>query len=181
MSKDPEQRALGAQDEGITLSPLSVDDWRLWRDLRIEALREAAYAFGSKLSDWQGPGDTEERWRARLTDVPLNIVARLDGKPVGMVSAISPDVKSAELISMWVAPFARGSGVGDALIQAVVSWAERQHARQVVLAVRADNERAIALYARHEFIDSGPVRNTNDGEPPERLMTTTLASSRAQS
>jgi hypothetical protein len=81
----PEQRAEGAHDEGrlLELKILDIDDWRLWRELRIEALREAPYAFGSKLKDWRGAGDTEERWRARLREVPLNIIARLDGKPGG--------------------------------------------------------------------------------------------------
>ncbi len=87
-----------------------------------------------------------------------------------MLSVINAEGHTAELISMWVAPFARGHGVGDALIQAVVSWAKRQHASRVALAVRTDNERAIALYARHGFFDSGPDPDLADGRPPERLM-----------
>lgn len=136
----------------------------------MEALREAPYAFGLKLSDWQGSGDTEARWRERFTDVPLNVIALLDGKPAGMVGALVADGNTVELISMWVAPFARGRGVGDALIQAIVSWAEKQHADRLVLSVRNDNGRAIALYARHGFIDAGPDPTIAAGEPPERLM-----------
>lgn len=136
----------------------------------MEALREAPYAFGLKLSDWQGPGDTEARWRERFTTVPLNVIALLNGKPAGIVGALVADGNTVELISMWVAPFARGRGVGDALIQAIISWAEKQHANRLVLSVRNDNGRAIALYARHGFIDAGPDPTIADGEPPERLM-----------
>lgn len=31
------------------------------------------------------------RFRARLTEVPFNLIAELDGKPAGMVSGTHPD------------------------------------------------------------------------------------------
>jgi ribosomal protein S18 acetylase RimI-like enzyme len=173
LSKDPEQRTEGAHVEGsmLELQVLNVDDWPLWRELRLEALAEAPYAFRSALRDWQGAGDTETRWKERFSTVPLNIVARLNGKPAGIVGASIIDEGGAvELRSMWVAPYARGHGVGDALIQAVVSWVKEQRVNRVVLAVRNDNTRAIALYSRHGFIDSGPDPELADGQAPERLM-----------
>lgn len=91
-----------------------------------------------------------------------------------MVGALVADGNTVELISMWVAPFARGRGVGDALIQAIVPWAEKQHADRLVLSVRNDNARAIALYARHGFIDAGPDPTIAGGEPPERRMIKSL-------
>jgi ribosomal protein S18 acetylase RimI-like enzyme len=51
-------------------------------------------------------------------------------------------------------------GVGDALIAAVVSWAKRQHAQRVMLAVVPGNTHAIELYRRSGFIGGGRV----DGE-----------------
>jgi len=41
------------------------------------------------LAEWQGAGDRAERWRARL-EIPdsHNVVAVLDGRPVGMVSGV---------------------------------------------------------------------------------------------
>lgn len=66
---------------------LNPDDWQLWRNLRLQALEEAPYAFSSRLADWQGEGDTEVRWRARLSAVPFNIIADLNDAPAGMVSA----------------------------------------------------------------------------------------------
>src|SRR5579871_2075459 len=109
--------------ESVVLQILSPEDWRLFRALRLEALREAPYAFSTALAGWQGEGDAESRWRARLTDVPLNLVARYEGTPAGMASATAPTNGTSELISMWVAPHARGKGVASALIDAVVSWA----------------------------------------------------------
>jgi ribosomal protein S18 acetylase RimI-like enzyme len=142
----------------VNLRKIGVDDWPIWRKLRLEALEEAPYAFRSTLADWQGQGDTEVRWRGRLSDVPFNIVAEWQKTPAGMASGTAPDPDgSVELISVWVAPFARGHGVGDALVDGVVEWAREQQALRVVLAVFESNERALALYRRHGFMDIGPM------------------------
>jgi ribosomal protein S18 acetylase RimI-like enzyme len=147
----------------IEVQLLGPDDWQLWRQMRLEALEESAAAFSSALAQWTGPGDTEERWRARISNVPLNVVLRLDGAPAGMVSAYVRADDTVELISMWTAPFARGRGVGDAAVRAVLGWADP---RDVVLSVKADNKPAIALYQRHGFIDAGQSPDDAD----ERLM-----------
>ncbi len=155
----------------ISIRRLAVDDWRDWRDLRQEALREAPYAFGSVLADWQGAGDTEERWRARLTSVEFNAIALLDDARVGMVSG-SSEGEYPELISMWVAPSARGHGVGDALINSVIEWARSAKWNTLVLSVIEGNEQALALYRRNGFEDRGRAIDA-DG-PAERFMTLDL-------
>ncbi|MFC7550177.1 GNAT family N-acetyltransferase [Plantactinospora sp. GCM10030261] len=138
----------------LELRELTVDDWTIWRELRLAALAEAPYAFGSTLADWQGDGDREERWRGRLA-LPgsYNLVAVLDDQPVGMVSGIPVDGADgiAELISMWVSPAGRGRGVGVRLVEAVADWARRRGARVLRLAVMSDNAAAIALYERAGF------------------------------
>lgn len=151
-----------AAKNAISLRVVGADDWLLWRSLRLEALSEAAYAFSSTLADWQEERDTEKRWRDRLSTVAVNIVADLDGMPAGMVSGTTPNQDgTAELISMWVAPFARGRGVGDALVGAVVEWARKQRAARIALAVFESNDHAVLLYRRHRFGDVGAVDSTD--------------------
>jgi len=158
----------------VELHRLSPDDWRLWRIARLQALEDAPYAFGTSLSEWQGEGDLESRWRKRLGDVPFNVVATVDGRPVGQVSGTDLDDQgSVGLISMWVAPIARGSGVGEALIGAVIVWAEQIGAREVSLEVKEGNSHAIALYERIGFVDRGISADT----PDERTMTRLLVPS----
>jgi ribosomal protein S18 acetylase RimI-like enzyme len=100
--------------------------------------------------------------------VPFNVVAYFDGLPAGIASGTKPDERHGiELISMWVAPAARGEGAGEALIAAVADWARTQNAATVELSVREDNQRAIALYARCGFVDEGRVAQA---VPPERRM-----------
>ncbi len=136
---------------------LTPDGWRTWRALRLAALAEAPHAFGSRLADWQGDRDREERWRARLA-IPgsYNVVALLDGQPVGMASGVPTGEDGVvELISMWVSPAARGRGVGDELVAAVERWARRVPARVVRLAVAPGNGNAAALYRRTGFVETG--------------------------
>jgi ribosomal protein S18 acetylase RimI-like enzyme len=123
---------------------ITVEEWTLWRELRLQALEEAPYAFGSTLADWQGEGDQEQRWRSRLEDVDFNAIATLAGRNAGMVSGVLGNQR-VELISMWVAPFARGRRVGDALVDSVIWWAEELNITSVELSVKEDNFPAIAL------------------------------------
>ena len=151
----------------VEIQRIGPDEWEVFRDLRLRALREAPYAFGSRYEDWaRAP---EERWRNRLENVPLNLVARMDGELVGMASGVLEDEDGVELISMWVDPVARGSGVADALIEAVVAWA-RTGGRSTYLMVRSENARAVSAYARAGFVDLGIPPGQDPGEPPENRM-----------
>ncbi|MGW8375129.1 GNAT family N-acetyltransferase [Streptomyces sp. ODS28] len=161
--------------------PLTSDDWRRWREVRLAALAEAPYAFGSTLADWQGAGDREERWRARLS-IPgaLDLLAVLDSdgggngghsQPVGMASGVpGPHEGVVELISMWVSAAARGHGVGDRLVRSVLEWAAARHAHTVELAVMPGNAHAFALYRRHGFADLGPLGDVLPDGRREHLL-----------
>jgi ribosomal protein S18 acetylase RimI-like enzyme len=145
----------------------------------LAALEEAPRAFSSRLADWQDDGDNEMRWRARLSTVALNIVAALEGQAAGMVSASAANQDgTSELISMWVAPFARGRGVGDALVAGAIEWARQQRAARIALDVVESNDRAVALYRRHEFVDVGAVDCTGSGTLSERRMVRELSALR---
>ncbi len=157
----------------IELRALTPADWPIWRNLRLAALADAPHAFGSVLADWQGSGDREDRWRGRLS-IPdsYNVVAVLDGEPVGMASGVpTGEPAMVELISMWVSPAARGQGVGDQLIQSVEQWARQVQAGVLRLAVAEDNEPAVALYERNGFRHTGEPSNLMpDGVRREFVM-----------
>ena len=56
-----------------------------------------------------------------------------------------------ELISMFVRPQARGHGVGEAMIDAVIGWARARDATSVHLWVTETNKHALRLYERCGF------------------------------
>lgn len=162
---------MARQDVGVDRKRQAVDlrqigpgEWQLWREVRLRALAEAPYAFGSTLAFWQG-SDLEDRWRSRLADVPLNVVAVAAGSPVGQVSGTALDPEGrVELISMWVDPAVRGAGVAETLVSEVVDWARGTCAAVVVLSVKKQNAPAIGLYRRVGFeptdepADDGEIR-----------------------
>ena len=158
----------GAVYEDTEVVTLPVEAWPRWRALRLAALAQAPEAFGSTLAEWSGPGDTEKRWRSRWVGVPHNLVLVRGGRDVAMVGLSGPsELEPPELLSMWVAPEVRGTGVGDVAVEAVLALAATTYPGQRVgLSVHEHNDRARRLYARHGFVDAGP---SSDG-PGERRM-----------
>jgi GNAT superfamily N-acetyltransferase/ketosteroid isomerase-like protein len=132
----------------ISVRAVGVDDWATWRELRLAALADAPDAFGATLQQWRDADET--RWRERLAAGALHLVADLDDKPAGMVGAVDDPDGGVQLISMWVAPFARGRNIGESLIDALVDWAGE---RTVRLEVVTSNTHARNLYRRNGFVD----------------------------
>lgn len=142
------------------------DDWEAFRDVRLASLADAPGAFGATYADWVDAD--ESRWRSRLADVPVTVVAIVDGRGVGVVSGALSD-HHVELISMWVAPDHRGSGLTGRLIDEVASWASSL-GHDTYLMVRDDNARAIRAYERAGFTDLGVPDDWPGDAPPERRM-----------
>ncbi|WP_329003724.1 GNAT family N-acetyltransferase [Kribbella sp. NBC_00709] len=137
----------------IEIEAVGPDDWKAWRELRLAALEEAAFAFGSQLADWVDA--TEERWRERLSAPgAYQVIATIDGTPVGMAGGFPEGEAAAELVSMWVAPAGRGKGVGNALMTAIEDWARGIGATVLELSVVPGNDPAHDLYERHGYVDT---------------------------
>jgi ribosomal protein S18 acetylase RimI-like enzyme len=159
----------GLMEHEVVVERLTPDGWRRWREVRRAALAEAPEAFGATLAEWSGAGDVEARWRQRLTDVPCNVVALVDGEPVGQASGCTIEEDSdggCEVISVWVAPDQRGTGVVAAVLGAVETWAVAEGATALTLSVKRHNGRAIAAYERLGFRRTGEAGH----DPSEERM-----------
>ncbi|HIW91567.1 MAG TPA: GNAT family N-acetyltransferase [Candidatus Corynebacterium avicola] len=139
-----------------TIHTLSQDDWLNWKALRLEALRESPAAIGSGCEDWKDAADSV--WRQQLSNPDLfHVAAKRDGSWIGMVRGmVDHDGHTVELISMWVAPSARGTGAADQLVGHIEEWG-RERTTELWLSVMPHNERAIALYSRLGFEHSDEV------------------------
>jgi GNAT superfamily N-acetyltransferase len=121
-----------------------------WRCIRLKALEEAPYAFGTtyaEASQWSAA-----RWEAQVVEF-ATFVAVLEGRDVGVARGAEhhrSDVR--ELIGMWVDPTVRRQGIASQLIDSVAVWASAAGAALLVLDVVAGNARAIALYDRVGFV-----------------------------
>ena len=69
----------------------------------------------------------------------------------------------AEILTLAVAPAARGKGLGRALLQAAISKAQALGAQTMFLEVGADNPAALALYAGLGFTKVGDRKGYYQG------------------
>ncbi|WP_158879475.1 GNAT family N-acetyltransferase [Amycolatopsis anabasis] len=135
----------------VHVERLTVEEWALLREVRLRALADAPASFAS--SHEREAGLIEAEWRGWLGKAAW-FVARDAGRPIGLVGGI-PDPAEWFLISMWVAPEGRGSGVAARLIGAVVDAAAADRAEAVALRVNEHNAAARRVYERFGFVATG--------------------------
>lgn len=122
--------------------------------LRLAALAGAPNAFASTYEAEAGrtPADWEERAVAAASGGDrATFLARAGDEPVGLVSSYREANGCFELVSMWVAPGARLSGVGRMLVEEAAAWAASAGAGTLNLWVKKANPAAAALYRRAGF------------------------------
>jgi GNAT superfamily N-acetyltransferase len=126
--------------------------WERWRELRLRALRDAPDAFGSNLE--RETEFTESDWVDRIELGP-SWIAVLDGEDVGIISGGQHRGSEVPWVyATWVDPRARGSGVSEELLGAVVEWARDTGATKLGLDVADRAPRAKRFYERVGFVTS---------------------------
>lgn len=127
---------------------LIEDDWATLRDLRLGALADAPEAFTSTVERERAL--TSDDWRSRTAN---SVVAFVDERPIGMAVFIT-DSDKAQLVGMWVAPEARGTGAAKSIVDAVAARAAHKQ-QPLWLCVYTDNPRAKRFYERYGFVQTG--------------------------
>jgi ribosomal protein S18 acetylase RimI-like enzyme len=156
----------------VRVRRIRPDEAHALRDVRLRALADEPLAFGStQAREAAYPAERWAAWARDSADGPTQAtyfatVERDDDAPVGMAFAVvdADDGTLAHLFAMWVAPEARGTGAGGALVAAVAEWATAHGARTLRTAVTVGNERAARLYERAGFRDTGirePLGHSN--------------------
>jgi ribosomal protein S18 acetylase RimI-like enzyme len=127
------------------------------RALRLEALADAPWAFGSTYE--RELARTDADWR-RWFSPGMTSILEARGVPRGIVAGVhdTEDGAVCHLMAMWVHPELRGSGAADALVAAVLRWAAGEGASQVRLQVAKNNDRARRCYERSGFGVTGAER-----------------------
>ena len=137
------------------LSSVDANDVADYRTIRLAALRDSPDAFGSTYEAEVGLSMEAFAERLAITIV-LGAYAGTgsDARIVGMVGFKQQTMaKLAHKGFVWgfyVAPEARGRGVGAALVERIVAAAQGL-VRQVTLSVVRGNDAALALYERCGF------------------------------
>jgi GNAT superfamily N-acetyltransferase len=158
-----------------------MHEWPIYRDLRLRALADSPDAFGSTLALEQGHAD--DHWAQRLAavcdDAPWNlaVLALANDAPAGLAwGRIEPAQRlRADLYQMWVAPAARRSGAGGALLAAVIAWAQSRGVAELYLGVTCGDTPARRLYERAGFAPHGAIEPLREGatvyaQPMRRML-----------
>ena len=132
---------------------LRADEADSWRDIRLRMLGDAPSAFGMTHEDALATPADEWARRAEAFaagETRVVYIAEDGGEFVGSAGAfLDPeDQDLPHLWGMWVAPAARGKGVGRALIEAVYDRARQAGSSRVYWQTHETNLTAIKLYER---------------------------------
>jgi len=132
------------------------------RAIRLRAVTDAPDAFAS--TPQREADRTTTDWRRWLAPGATFFFDDLEGSPVGVVVVVidEGDAEVRHLMACWVDPVARGTGVGDALVEAMLAWSQRDGARRAAVEVYRDNTAAIELYERHRFRRTGSSRSPDE-------------------
>jgi ribosomal protein S18 acetylase RimI-like enzyme len=143
----------------IVIEPITQRNISFFKDVRLRALQEAPYAFGSTYARESQFDDAEwtkrvERWNGERG---VGYLAMDDSGACGIAGSLldENDPTRAQLVSMWTAPTRRQHGVGRLLVNAVLNWAQGRNVRTLLLMVVSNNESAIRFYEGLGFTHTG--------------------------
>jgi len=127
----------------LTIHKLSADDRDAW-----EALFRAYIAFYERSIE---AAEYDRAWARFMDDDAIHARgATLGGRLVGIVHFFAhPHTNAADLCylqDLFTAPEARGQGVGRALIDSVVAWAQERGCSRVYWQTKKSNTVARRLY-----------------------------------
>ena len=116
---------------------------------------------------------TLDQLRSQLSDDRHVFLAAVDagGTVLGYVGMMFV-LDEGYISNVAVAPDFRRQGMADALISALMTRAEELNLAFVTLEVRAGNEPAKALYAKHGFVPVGRRKNYYDLPKEDAILMT---------
>jgi GNAT superfamily N-acetyltransferase len=148
----------------VSVRRATLDDLPVVRSLRIQAVTDSPDDFETTLD--RELAKTTADWEEWISLGATFLLEQPDG-PKGIVAGVPhrDEPSIVFLISMWVHPAVRGTGVADGLVRSVLGWARERGAAEVWLHVDRRNSRARNFYERNGFRPVGEVLRESDGLP----------------
>ena len=138
------------------------DDWAALRAVRLEMLADTPLAYLETVADAEARSEGEWRFRAHRgsaggTDLGLCAEpADAPGTWVGYLACFVDAPGQGHVVSVYVAPPHRGTGLATGLLDAVRAWATHEAGlNRLHLFVHEHNDRAAAFYRRYGFTATG--------------------------
>lgn len=143
----------------IALEPVDRLSATTFKAVRLNALRDSPFAFGSTYDKESQLTDVEWENRAAERDGTRSItyLAWDDSQACGIAAGFIDvdDPAAAHLVSVWVTRNYRGRGVGRSLVAGVAGWAKGRQVQTLKLMVTSNNPAALAFYEHLGFHKTG--------------------------
>ncbi len=163
VSKIAPRKFLSKSGKTITIRPAETSDAALILEMGKAILHEHVYSLSTPDELNLSP-EQEAKWIDNMTTHPshLLLVGEVDGEIIGLLDfngGMRKRISHSGYFGMAVSKEYRGEGLGSALLESLIWWAE-QHSQieKVSLKVHADNDRAIQLYQKHGFREEGRLK-----------------------
>jgi GNAT superfamily N-acetyltransferase len=160
----------------VDIRRIRADEAQPFKTMRLEALRQAPWAFSATLDAEAALPDSAWRCmvaRRAVGDREATFVAESDDRWLGLVGTVSTE-GGVRLGGMWVRPEARQTGVGRRLVETAIGWARAQGSPRIGLRVARGNGEAFALYRRCGFVVISDAAGPGEECPDEIAMSITL-------
>lgn len=130
---------------------LTPDDWKIYRDLRLEAIKEEPYAFGTSFGEEKD--HPEKIWRERVENT---LFAFYGGQPVGLIGHIrQARIKQrhiVHIVGFFVKDEFKGLGIGEMLLRDLIEKISTYpDVTKISLGVVSTQKRAMKLYRKYGF------------------------------
>lgn len=163
----------------ISIVPITARNFLVFKSVRLQALQDSPFAFGSTYArEFDFPDDEwlrrAENWKGVAG---AGFLAMDEDEACGIVGSFldESDRTQARLVSMWTAPAHRMLGVGALLVSAAENWARGAGASAMSLMVTSHNPSAQMFYERLGYAFTGFQQPwPNDPEVREREMSRRL-------
>ncbi|MEZ6044858.1 MAG: GNAT family N-acetyltransferase [Planctomycetaceae bacterium] len=151
----------------IQIHRFTPEEWRIYKQLRLSALKEDPDAFGSRWEKWVlEPDSWWESQTLRAHDTLQNLIrAEVNNAPAGLACGVieEEDLHKAHVYQFWVDPCYRSQGVGKRMLDEIISWARQKNADSLELHVTCGDRPAARLYARAGFRVTGEPEPIREG------------------
>ena len=149
----------------ITIEPLSPDQFEMYRNLVFESVTVEPLAFDVTLNECMG--FSNDFWKSQLSDSPRTnkmLFAKSSDAVVGMIGVrfgfFEKTRHTATIVSLYVKPEERDSGIGTQLFEASLSLIrDKPYIRKVSLTVISSQIAAMKLYKKYGFEIIGIQKN----------------------
>jgi ribosomal protein S18 acetylase RimI-like enzyme len=149
----------------IKIRILGEDEWQLYREVRLAALRDAPEAFVARFEDEASYGD--DFWRERMIRA-RRIVAERGDEHVGVLclGLHNEDPETGEVFGLWTASTVRGQRAAWSLVSTAERQAVEDGCKQLYFWAGSYNASAVGFASSFGFRPTAERRSVRvaDGE-----------------